>query len=120
LLIGLQGADPIRRHRLLQNTVVRCAVQHAHTQITTNSQYGLSLADCDKIFKHSDRCIQSENGGTPLESGKNRISSIGVDLQYDWIWGEEHPNDVFRESFRYLCRFPLRFDPGFPLRSDPA
>jgi predicted O-methyltransferase YrrM len=104
LLIGLQGADPIRRHRLLQNTVVRCAVQHAHTQITTNSQYGLSLADCDKIFKHSDRCIQSENGGTPLESGKNRISSIGVDLQYDWIWGEEHPNDVFRESFRYLIK----------------
>jgi predicted O-methyltransferase YrrM len=104
LFVALEGADARNRYRLLGNTVIRCAIQHAHTQIETNAQYGLSLVECERVFDEADRYFQREQVGTPLESGKRRLPSMGADSQYGWIWSEEHPNDVFGQSFRYLIK----------------
>jgi predicted O-methyltransferase YrrM len=104
LFLALEGADASSRYRLLGNTVVRCAIQHAHTQIETNAQYGLSLVECERVFDEADRYFQREKGGTPLESGKRRVHGVGAESQYGWIWSEEHPDDVFGQSFRYLIK----------------
>jgi predicted O-methyltransferase YrrM len=104
LLVALAGADASNRYRLLGNTVVRCAIQHAHTQIETNTQYGLSLVECEGVLDEANRYFQRETVGTPLESGKHRLPGTGADSQYGWIWSEEHPDDIFGQSFRNLIR----------------
>jgi hypothetical protein len=104
LFVALEGADASNRYRLLGNTVVRCAIQHAQTQIETNGQYGLSLVECEKVFDEANRYFQREKVGTPLESGKRRLPSMGADSRCGWIWSEEHPDDVFGQSFRYLIK----------------
>ncbi len=104
LFVALEGANASNRYRVLGNTVVRCAIQHAHTQIETNAQYGLSLVECERVFDEADRCFQCEKMETPLESGKHRLPAMGADSQYGCIWSEEHPDDVFGQSFRYLIK----------------
>src|ERR1700686_1341693 len=50
LLLALESISGDARYRFFGNTVVRCAIQHARTQIEAGAEYGLPLADCEKVF----------------------------------------------------------------------
>jgi predicted O-methyltransferase YrrM len=104
LFAALESVEAIKRYRLLGNTVVRCAIQHAHTQIETNAQYGLSLVECERVFDEAHQYFQREGGGTPLERGKRYLPNEDANSPYGWIWNEEHPDDVFGQAFRYLIK----------------
>src|SRR5438128_5025033 len=49
LLDALCRANSYSRYRVIGDTVVRCAIQHAHTQLETGTQYGLPLDECEEV-----------------------------------------------------------------------
>jgi hypothetical protein len=104
LLGALDRADDHSRYRVLGNTVVRCAIQHAHTQVETNTQYGLPLADCDRIFEASSLHLELGKRGTPFEGGSVRLRRLGDEPYDGWIWSEDYPDDIFGRSFRFLVK----------------
>ncbi|HET6253138.1 MAG TPA: HEXXH motif-containing putative peptide modification protein [Puia sp.] len=88
--------------RVLGNTVVRCAIIHAHSHLEANATYGLPLADCKEVFEATLRYLQDGNTDTPLNDGSLR--RLGPEPYHGWIWNDEHPNDIFGRSFRYLLK----------------
>jgi predicted O-methyltransferase YrrM len=104
LLDALQTADGNSRYRLTGNTVVRCAIQHAHTQVETNTEYGLPLADCEKIFEATALHLQLRKPGTPLESRSVSRPRLGAEPYHGLIWDEDYPDDIFGRSFRFLVK----------------
>jgi predicted O-methyltransferase YrrM len=104
LLNALRSADSNSRNQATGNTVVRCAIQHAHTQVETNTQYGLPRADCEKIFAETTLHVQLGRPGTPLESGAFHLPRFGGEPYHGWIWSEEHPDDLFGRAFRFLIK----------------
>jgi predicted O-methyltransferase YrrM len=104
LMNALRRADGNSRNQATGNTVVRCAIQHAHTQVETDTEYGLSLADCEKIFEETALHLQLGKPGTPLESGAFQLPRFGGETYHGWIWTEDHPDDLFGRSFRFLIK----------------
>lgn len=104
LSLALDQLSPDSRYRLLGNTVVRCAIQHARTQIEADKRYGLPLADCENVFEAALSHIKSGKAGTPLENGIMPLSRLGAAPYHGWIWSEGHPDDIFGRSFRYLIK----------------
>src|SRR5262245_47666029 len=102
LLAALHRANSHSNYRVCGNTVVRCAVQHAHTQVETDAKYGLSLEDCEEIFDATAAHIESGKPGTPFEGGPAHLRSLGKEPYHGWIWNEEYPNDLWGRSFRFL------------------
>jgi predicted O-methyltransferase YrrM len=88
--------------RVIGDTVVRCAILHAHIQFETNAPYGLALEDCEKVFAATVRHLQSGNYDTPLD--QRSLRRLGSEPYLGWIWTEEHPDDIFGRSFRYLLK----------------
>lgn len=104
LLDALQRADNNIRYRVTGNTVVRCAIQHAHVQVETNTQYGLPLADCEKIFDAVALNLQLCKPSTPFESGSAGLPRLGGEPYHGWIWSEGYPDDLFGRSLRFLVK----------------
>src|SRR5437879_13541902 len=65
LLDALSRADPYRQYRFIGDTVLRCAVQHAHKQVETGTPYGLPLEQCAEVFQTAIRFLE-ENRDAPL------------------------------------------------------
>jgi Mrp family chromosome partitioning ATPase len=58
-----------------------------------------------------------------LASAGNRVLAIDWDLEAPGLHRYFHPflrDKELSGQESQGCRFPLRFDPGFPLRTDPA
>lgn len=104
LLAALEGASPDSVHRVTGNTVVRCAIQHAHTQVETSEQYGLPLPECAEIFETTAVHVERGDPGTPFESGSGWLPRLGEEAYHGWIWREDYPDDTFGRSFRFLIR----------------
>jgi predicted O-methyltransferase YrrM len=85
-------------------TVIRSAIQHAHTQVETGEDYGIPLADCDGIFADTALHLERGEAGTPFERGAGWLPRLGEQDYQPWIWREDHPDDVFGRSFRHLVR----------------
>jgi hypothetical protein len=99
LLDGLSQADRYGQDRTLGDTIVRCAIQHAHTQTETGTQYGIPLEDCGEIFRETARLLNEEAYG-PLGHGlRNRL---GSEPGLGWIWTEDRSDDVFSRSLRHV------------------
>ncbi|MGO9454267.1 MAG: O-methyltransferase [Candidatus Binataceae bacterium] len=104
LLDVLDGTDAFNSYCLIGNTVVRCAIRHALIRIEDDGQYGLSLPDCERVFDAAALHLELGNLGTPLESGMNRLPCYGAEPYHGWIWSEQHTDDVFGQSFKYLIQ----------------
>jgi predicted O-methyltransferase YrrM len=87
-------------HRVLGDTVVRCAVLHVHTQVETGTRYGLPVEQCEEIFDATSCRIQSGRLDTPLAD--DSLLRLGSQPHHGWIWNEDHQGDIFGRSFRWL------------------
>jgi predicted O-methyltransferase YrrM len=103
LLDALADANEESVRSVTGTTVIRSAIQHAHTQVETGEEYGIPLADCDEIFAATALHLERGETGTPFE-GVGRLPRLGEQDYHSWIWREDHPDDVFGRSFRYLVR----------------
>lgn len=102
LLGALRKANVEDKRVVTGNTVVRCAVQHAHVQIETNESYGLPREQCDAIFAEAAHRLEIGTHGTPFESGPFRLPRLGDEPYHGCCWREDYPDDVFGRSFRSL------------------
>jgi predicted O-methyltransferase YrrM len=102
LLNALEQADDYTRYRIVGNTVIRCAVQHAHIQLEGKVLYGLPMADCEKIFETTHKYLTSGGLGSPFENGPVKLKRLGSTPNHGWIWQENYPTDVFGEAFRFI------------------
>ena len=104
LLEVLERADSDTRLRIVGNTVIRCAVQHCHSQLETDVQYGLPIPECEKVFETTIRHLESGKTGTPFENGSIHLHRLGSEPYHGWIWSDEYPDDVFGRSFRCILK----------------
>jgi predicted O-methyltransferase YrrM len=102
LLEALRRASGDSRYRVTGNTVIRCAISHAHTQVETDEAYGFPLADCAEIFEQTALHMRSEKAGTPFENGAGWLPRLGEAPYHGWIWREDYPDDLFGRSLRFL------------------
>jgi predicted O-methyltransferase YrrM len=102
LLEAFERADGYTRYRIVGNTVIRCALQHAHTQLETDTEHGLPVADCAKVFEETILHLQLGKSGTPFENGTTQLERLGTEPYHGWVWKQEYPDDVFGRSFRNI------------------
>jgi hypothetical protein len=104
LLAAVRAADDYRRYRLLGDTAVRCAIQHAFTQLDTGRQYGIPLDECEEAFREAILHLAEGKRGGPLESGAPQATRLGPERDHGWVWTEDHSDDVFGRSFRSVIQ----------------
>lgn len=104
LLSALQQAAPEAQYRVMGNTAIRSAIQHAQVQVETGEAYGLSLDECESLFMRTAEHIEAGHLGTPFESGGFEFPRIAEQPGCGWIWREEYPNNVFGRSYRRLIQ----------------
>jgi hypothetical protein len=101
LLDALDQVDAITQYRVIGDTVVRSAVQHALKQLETGVPYGLPLDLCEEVFQATIHHLKEGKCG-PLGSGL--ASRLGTESYHGWIWSEERADDVFVRCFRWLIQ----------------
>lgn len=104
LVDAVSRLAPEIRYRVLGDTVVRCATQHAFRQVKTGVPYGLSQEICDEVFESTTRQIDSGTTCGPLQATVPDVAFIGTGPRYGWVWTEDHADDVFGAAFRELIR----------------
>lgn len=100
LLAALQDVDVSTRNRIVGNTVIRCAVQHAHLRVSSDADYGLSVSECEAVFETTVQHLALGKHGTPFESAN--LAQLWPGSEYGWIWNDGYPNDVFGSAFRKI------------------
>lgn len=102
LLNALSRADSTVQYRVLGDMTVRCAVQHALTQLDSDLDYGLPLTSCERIF---------EAAHTAIDSGGVNRSRLGLaeltrtSPSYSWICKKKRPGDMFDDVFSQAFDF---------------
>ena len=85
-------------HRVYGDTIVRCAVLHAHTQIESGAPYGLPLETCEAILAATLAHLEAGRSDTPLQDGT--LHPAGALPQSGLVWsGAEHADDLFGRTF---------------------
>ena len=101
LLAALNRVDAYQQYRTIGDTVVRCAVQHALSQVETGAQYGLPLEQCNDVFRATVRLLEEGTCG-PL--GFGLAHRLGSEPHYGWVWSGERAEDVFVRSFIHVVQ----------------
>jgi hypothetical protein len=104
LLDALGQADCYTRYRVLGDSVVRCVIEYALTQLETGSAYGLPLNECEEVLREAFRLLADGKCGAPLESRVTAISRLGAESYHGWVWGAEQPDDIFGRSLRNIVQ----------------
>jgi hypothetical protein len=104
LLDALSQAECYTKYRVLGDSVVRCAIEHALAQLETGSAYGLPLNECEEVLRETLRLLEDGKGTGPLESRVEAVSRLGPESYHGWVWSEEQPDDIFGRSFRKIVR----------------
>lgn len=95
----LDDCTPYGRYRVIGDTVVRCAVQHAYRQLDLGTPYGLPLEQCEEILGDT-HLLTTRGAYGPL--GYRLASRVCSRTRYPWIWDDERPEDVFVRAFRSI------------------
>src|SRR5205085_4414163 len=91
LAAALEAADASTRNAIAGNTVIRCAVQHAHLRVAGEQDYGLPLEACERVFEATADHVERGKGGTPFEGGDARLEQLSPGGDRGWIWSEDYP-----------------------------
>jgi predicted O-methyltransferase YrrM len=120
LLDALDAAGSDGLEHVLGDTVVRCAILHAHIQLETPapSPYALPVEDCEGVFTATARHVREGKRETPLSDGS--LSRLGPDADHPWLWSDEHPADVFGRCLRYLIKQRYNAIPVAPTDAEQA
>src|SRR5215469_898617 len=102
---AVEGADTPTRYRTLEDPVVRCATQHALTEIVTGTAAGLSLSACAAIFQEATYHVEQRKSGGLLSASAAGTDRLGEKPFHGWIWREEHSDGVVTTAFRDLVKF---------------
>jgi predicted O-methyltransferase YrrM len=100
LVAALETADASTRNAIAGNTVIRCAVQHAHLRVADEQDYGLSLEVCQQVLEATLDHLGRGKGGTPFEGGDARLEQLAPGEDRCWIWSEDYPRGDFGAAFR--------------------
>jgi len=104
LVDAIDRADPYRRYRVMGDTVVRCVTQQALRQVVTQTEYGLPLETCEKVFQQTVDHLDGGKRCGPLEGTGGNVDRLGQAAWHGWIWSEEHDDDLFGQAFRQIVR----------------
>jgi len=102
LLNALARTGPGQVDHLIGDTVVRCAIIHAFTQLETDVPSGLPLPDCAAVFEATIERLSQGRFTTCLDDGS--LSRLGPEPFNGWLWNDAHPDDVFGRAFRFLMK----------------
>jgi hypothetical protein len=97
LLVALERASAQARYRVLGDTVVRRAIQHAWRRAEGVRDDGLSPVTCDEVFAATRRWL--ETGGT---TGFGLRAHPDTGARADLLWTGEGVLPVFADSFEHL------------------
>ncbi len=114
-LLDAIGCAPGDHHRLLGETTLRSAIDHAHKQLTSRVPRGprlLPVADCAAVFTAAAHYVRSGGTDTPLQDGS--LVPLGPDGCQPWIWRDEHAADSYGHAFRELLSSRYRMLPTTP------
>jgi hypothetical protein len=107
LLDCLNRAGAGAWYREIGNTLVRCAVDHALRTLALNTRSGLSLEECEEVFRETKRRIE-DTGADPV--GSEFLDRLEQDTFQSAIWSEAPSEDLIVRHFRalvahtYQCR----------------
>jgi len=101
LLDRINRLSDFEQYRVLGDTVVRCAVQHALSRIETGAEVGLTLDQCAQIFSETGKHIMA---GEPGPLGSKLAQRIGPSDSYGWVWNDKRPDDVFASAFQQVVK----------------
>ncbi|WP_156370563.1 aKG-HExxH-type peptide beta-hydroxylase [Nocardia arizonensis] len=101
LLEALGRTDAYGQYRTFGDTVVRCAIQHAHARLEMGVEYGLPLQDCEEIYRETTRLLADGRYG-PLGSGL--VHRLSPAPRRGWIWSQDRPDTVLTRAFRHIVR----------------
>ena len=92
LLDAILPREPYEQYRILGDTTVRCAAQHAQVQVETGERYGLSMETCERIFTEAIRALD-DSQVSPLN--RKLTDRLGEGPRDGWIWNEGCVADPF-------------------------
>ncbi len=101
-LTAFGAAEPYTRYRLAGNTVLRCAVQHAHIFLESDKEVGLTLAESEAVIQRALEHLRERKSGSPYESGAFELQRLGEGRFHGWIWSEDYPDDCLGRAFRKI------------------
>ncbi|MDL4770778.1 aKG-HExxH-type peptide beta-hydroxylase [Actinomadura xylanilytica] len=99
LLDALNRAGPAQRHRVIGDTVVRCAVNHALRQVEAGTPYGMPLQQCGELFEEAADHLAD---GKPVLLRSAPASRLSPDLEQTFVWSDLRGDDRFSRAFRDL------------------
>jgi predicted O-methyltransferase YrrM len=102
LAAALEEADGSTRNAIAGNTVIRCAVQHAHLRVVGEQDYGLSLETSAKVLEVTVDRLERGESGTPFEAGEASLKQLSPGDDRGWIWSEDYPQGDFGAAFRSI------------------
>jgi len=100
-LLGKAGVQ--ERTRVLGNTVVRSAIQHAQVRVA-GDDYGLPLDDCDAIFVRSVQSLRTADSDFLFRSGRHGLPRLNSAGYHGWVWNEDYPPDVMSNAYRFQVK----------------
>ncbi len=120
LLDALRDAEGVGLEHVFGDTVVRCAILHAHIALETpeRSRYALPVEDCELVFTATARHVREGRRDTPLSDGS--LSRLGATSDHPWLWSDEHPGDVFGRCLRHLLKQRYEALPVAPTEDERA
>jgi len=99
------------RHRVVGDPVVRHTIEQTLRHVVNSAQDGLSLAECEDVFRATLHHLKEGRRGGPLESGAGTARHLGAQPFHGWIWSEDHGDDVFGRLFRKIVHDHFRGEP---------
>jgi predicted O-methyltransferase YrrM len=106
-------------HHVVGDTVVRCAILHAHTQVESNSPYGLPLELCSDVMMATAEHVATGRRESPLVD--HTMRRIDPSPALGWLWsGARHSNDLFGRTFERLVKDHYQALPATPREQDIA
>lgn len=115
----LESAGLPERTRILGNTVVRGAIQHAHVR-ATGEDYGLPIEDCEEVFQRAVQSLEAGASSFLFEDGPHGLHRLDTDIYRGWVWSAEYPHDVMGRAYRSLIERNWHATLGSPQEDDLA
>lgn len=101
---ALAGLDAVALRRVMADTVLRCAIQHATWRVELGWRGGLELDLCAELFRETTVLLERGYAGAPLEFGATRADRLGLPCHSGLIWDNDHAGGPFLRAFQELVQ----------------
>ncbi len=91
----------IGRDRVMADTMVRLAIDHAHAQMATPIAEALPPSECEGILAGAAKFLEESDARSWPGS---RVHRLGTAPYHGWLWDESLPDDVAARTFRRIVK----------------